>query len=103
MTITAVALIGALGGGMAASPADARPMPLNAGEHARVQPVGYYDRDDGARFYGHREGRYDWGDRRREYERARIAEAARREAMRIERERAARHAWLHAQRPYRGW
>jgi hypothetical protein len=50
-------------------------------------------------------GRRDWDERnhhrrqlRRAYEEERIAEAARREAWRIERERAERRAWRHAQR-----
>ncbi len=41
-----------------------------------------------------------WQEQRRARDRARIAEAARREARRIEREREERRAWHHAHRRY---
>ena len=56
-------------------------------------------------YYPDWHARRDWDERRwhrreqrRAYDEERIAEAARREAWRIERERAERRAWRHAQR-----
>jgi hypothetical protein len=66
-----------------------------------------------AQYYGERPYRGDWGPRhrwrehRRAHDEARIAEAARREAYRIQQGRAYRHAARHARRdhygPYRGY
>jgi hypothetical protein len=47
------------------------------------------------------ERRQQWREWRRERDEARIAEAARREAWRIEQEREQRRAWRHAQREQR--
>ena len=61
-----------------------------------------------AQYYGERPYRGDWGPRhrwreqRRAHDEARIAEAARREAYRIEQERMQRRAWRHAQREPHG-
>jgi hypothetical protein len=61
-----------------------------------------------AQYYGERPYRGDWRPRhrwreqRRAHDEARIAEAARREAYRIEQERMQRRAWRHAQREPHG-
>ena len=67
---------------------------------ASAEPVQYYaDRYGyGGHFDGWRHDRHDRRHMRRAYEEERIAEAARREARRIEIERAERRAWRHAQR-----
>lgn len=70
-----------------------------------IQPVQYYG---GGHYYGDDwERRRYWRERRRAHDEARIAEAARQEAYRIEQERAERRAWRRAQRQhydyYRGY
>ena len=70
-----------------------------------AEPVQYYQDWHGPRHFDER--RYHRRQLRRAHEEERIAEAARREAWRIERERAERRAWRHAQRErfgyYRGF
>jgi hypothetical protein len=70
-----------------------------------MQPIQYYS---GRPYHDERwERRRYWREHRRMRDEARIAEAARREAWRIEQEQAARRAWRHAQRErygyYRGY
>ncbi len=96
------AVLTAAGGALAAPPDTA---PLGASRHAAEQ-VQYYHPDwQGPRDFEER--RWLRQQRRRAYEDERIAEAARREARRIEIERAERRAWRHAQRErfgyYRGF
>ena len=70
--------------------------PLVASSGHAAEQVQYYPD-----WHGHRdwdERRWHRREQRRAYEEERIAEAARREAWRIERERAERRAWRHAQR-----
>jgi uncharacterized membrane protein YhiD involved in acid resistance len=68
---------------------------------AVVHTVQYY----GPRHHydGHRARHRHWREHRRAREEARIADAARREAHRIEQERAARRAWRHAGRDHYGY
>jgi hypothetical protein len=68
---------------------------FGASGHA-VEQVQYYPDWHARRNWDGRHGH--WREQRRAYEDERIAEAARREAWRIERERAERRAWRHAQR-----
>lgn len=51
----------------------------------------------------HWERRRAWREMRRQQDEARIQEAARREAMRIEAERESRRAWWRAQREQQGY
>ena len=110
ITTAAVALIASLGGAVMSNPA------LASGDSNRVVQdtpssavllVQYYG--DYREPYGRGDwsGRHHWREHRRARDEARIAEAARREAYQIERERAERRAWRHAQRHhhtyYRGW
>ena len=98
----------ALGGmaGLAPSPASAtQATALDGASRGAAQPIQYYGErrgDDGGW-----DQRRDWREHRRAREEARIAEAARREAYRIEQERAERRAWRHTQRErdgyYRGY
>ena len=88
--MTAVALAASFG----TAPASAAP-PHSVPQ--AIQPVQYYGaapqyRDDGW------DQRRAWQERREARDEARINEAARREALAIEREREERHAWRHAQR-----
>ncbi len=90
------AVFAATGGALAAQPI----APLGASWQAAEQVQYYYpDWRDPRGFPGDFEDRR-WHRRqqRRAYEEERIAEAARREARRIEIERAERRAWRHAQR-----
>ena len=106
--MVAMALAAALGGAAAvSSPAEAagaqRPHQM---QHAAVQPV-HYDGRHGPQYARHRDSQRHWQAAQRARDQARIAEAARREALRIERERAARQAWHDTRRQqysqYRGW
>jgi hypothetical protein len=80
--------------------ASAAPAPASAAQATPVgmaQSVQYwgsgpYQSDDGW------ERRRQWREWRAQRDEARIAEAAQREAWRIEQEREARRAWRHAQR-----
>lgn len=107
--MVAMALAAALGGAAAvSSPAEAagaqRPHQM---QHAAVQPVHYDGRHGGPQYARHRDSQRHWQAAQRARDQARIAEAARREALRIERERAARQAWHDTRRQqysqYRGW
>ena len=96
MTLIAAAALGlsalAPASGSAA-PAAVAPVAPDAAIHA-VQYWGagpHYAQDGWER-------RHQWREWRRERDEARIAEAARREAWRIEQEREQRRAWRHAQR-----
>ena len=95
---TVAAVFAAAGGGALA----AQPIaPLGASPHAAAEQVQYYYPDwQGPRGFpgDFEERRWHRRQQRRAYEEERIAEAARREAWRIERERAERRAWRHAQR-----
>ncbi len=104
ITVAAAAFLAALAG-VPSSPAEAsQSRQMSAAPNALVQPVNhYYAPYGGGRYYGGGERRGDWHAYRRAEDRARIAEAARREAMRIERERAARRAWHQAHRQQYGW
>ena len=94
----AVAAVLTATGGAVAAPAVA---PLGVARHA-AEPVQYYPAP-----YGYRgefeEHRYHRRQMRRAHEEERIAEAARREAWRIERERAEHRAFRHAQRERYGY
>ncbi|CAA9283931.1 MAG: hypothetical protein AVDCRST_MAG08-4035 [uncultured Acetobacteraceae bacterium] len=95
--MAAVAAVLTAMGGAAAAPAVA---PLDVGRHA-AEPAQYYPAPYG---YGDFEERRHYRRQlRRAHEEERIAEAARREAWRIERERAERRAWRHAQRERHGY
>jgi hypothetical protein len=90
-----MALVAALGGVAVSSPTGAaQPKVVAVAPDFAVQPVHY-------------DGRAYWWDRRRAHDEARIAAAARREALRIQRERAARRSAYRAHRhqysQYRGW
>ena len=107
-TVKAALVAAALGGmgsltAAPASAAQATTAPDSA--PALVRTVQYYGE---RRYYDNRrERRLHWREHRRTRDEARIAEAARREAWRIEQERAQRRAWRHAQRErygyYRGY
>lgn len=91
----AAVLVGA--GGAVAAPATA-PFPVS--RHS-AEPVQYYpDWRGRPDFEEHRHHRRQL---RHAYEQERIAEAARREARRLEIERAERRAWRHAQRERHGY
>jgi hypothetical protein len=93
LVAAAAAMFTAAGGALAA-PATALP---EAPRHAAAERVQYYQPDwRGPRDFD--EHRWHRRQQRRAFEEERIAEAARREAWRIERERAERRAWRHAQR-----
>lgn len=97
MAALAAAAVLATTGGVLAAPRIASP---ETPRYATAERVQYYQHPDwrGPRdFEGER-----WSRRqqRRAYEDERIAEAARREAWRIEPERAERRAWRHAQREW---
>lgn len=101
ITMAALTLAAVLGGAVAASPAEAAgAKPYSRTRDAGVQPV-HYDSPY------HAPHRQHWHEQRRAHDQRRMAEAARREALRIERERAERRAWRHAQRhqysQHRGW
>jgi hypothetical protein len=107
-TMAVMALAAALGGG-AVMPTGAEAAQLVARRemvHSAAQPVQYYG-DHRPNDRGGWGGRHHWREHRRARDEARIAEAARREAYQIERERAERRAWRQAQRQhysyYRGW
>jgi hypothetical protein len=77
----------------AASPASVAPVASDAGVHTvQYWGVGPESWDDG---WERRRQRREWGEQRDE---ARIAEAAQREAWRIEQEREQRRAWWRARR-----
>ena len=106
--MVAMALAAALGGAAAvSSPAEAagarRPHQM---QHAAVQSV-HHDGRHGPQYARHRDSQRHWQAAQRARDQARIAEAARREALRIERERAARQVWHDTRRQqysqYRGW
>lgn len=90
---------------LAAHNASAAPAATSvAAPPAVAQTVQYWNQRP---YDGNWERRQQWQELRRERDEARIAEAARREAWRIEQEREQRRAWLH-QRGYgpryeRGW
>ena len=98
---TMAALVAAALGGAAAPPsaaavAAAPGVPRDA---ALTHSVQYY----GERHYGGDWGpRHRWREHRRARDEARIAEAARREAYRIQQERAYRRAARHARRDHYG-
>ena len=103
--VAAAAAVFAAKGDALAAPPIALP---EASRHAaeQVQYYQYYQPDwRGPRDFD--EHRWQRRQQRRAWEEERIAEAARREAWRIERERAERRAWRHAQRErfgyYRGF
>ncbi len=98
-SLMAVAAAGALvGAAMAPAPAPASPAAAAPVAGSRLfHPVQFYGAgphwgDDGW------ERRRQWREWRRERDEARIAEAARREAWRIEQEREQRRAWRRAMR-----
>lgn len=98
MALAAAAMLTAAGGAFAAPPVAPLEAPPHAAERVQFYQPDYYQP-------GWRGGPRDFDDhrwqrrqQRRAYEDERIAEAARREAWRIERERAERRAWRHAQR-----
>ncbi len=90
---------------MALSGASAAPVAtISAGEAGGVHQVQYWDQRPYDGEWERREQSREW---RRERDEARIAEAARREAWRIEQEREQRRAWRHQSgygpRYGRGW
>jgi hypothetical protein len=96
-TMAALA-VAALGGTAAQVPSTAAAAQVSP-DAALLHTAQYY----GERFY--RDGwepRQHWREHRRAHDEARIAEAARREAYRIEQERMQRRAWRHAQREPHG-
>jgi hypothetical protein len=107
ITMTAMALAVALGWAAMSSTADAaQTKPIEVAPYSAVQPVRYGGHHRGPHYRHGRDDHAHWRDHRRARDEARIAEAARREAQRIERERAARRAWHAQQRQYshyRGW
>ena len=96
MAAAVAGVLTAAGGALAAplaAPSDAvRPA---------VEPVQYYQEWRGPQDFD--EHRHYRRQMRRAYEEERINEAARREAWRIERERAERRAWRHEQRERHGY
>lgn len=96
--LAAVAAVLTAAGGAVAAPAVA---PLGVARHA-AEPAQYHPAP-----YGYREGfeehRHHRRQMRRAHEDQRIAEAARREARRIDIERAERRAFRHAQRERYGY
>jgi hypothetical protein len=94
MATTMAAALMAAGGTALAAPRAA--LPLGAASRHVGEPVQYYPDWHARRDW--EEQRWHRRQQRRAYEEERIAEAARREAWRIERERAERRAWRHAQR-----
>jgi len=105
MTMVAMALAVAFGGAAVSTAAEAaQRKPIQAAPHSTVQPVHYDGRLRGPHYHSRRDDRAHWRDHRRAQEQVRVAEAARREALRIERERAAARAWHQQQfSQYRGW
>ncbi len=106
MALAAVAVLAATGGALAAPPIASPEQP----RHAAAEQVQYYQYQPYPDWQAPRdfeERRWLRRQERRAYEEERIAEAARREARRIEIERAERRAWRHAQRErfgyYRGF
>ena len=113
LTMIAAAALGlsalAPASGSAASAAAAAAAPVASAEMIHTVQywgAGPYQSDDGW------ERRLQWREWRRERDEARVAEAARREAWRIEQEREQRRAWRRAQREqhygydpgyHRGW
>ena len=95
MAVVAAVFTAAGGGAPAAPPAAA---PLGATRHAAQQVQYYQPYPDWQGPRDFEERRWLRRQERRAYEEERIAEAARREARRIEIERAERRAWRHAQR-----
>lgn len=94
VALAATAFLAATGGALAA-PAIAPP---GTPRHAAVERVQYHRHPDWRGPRGFEGERWHRRQQRRAYEEDRIAEAARREAWRIERERAERRAWRHARR-----
>ncbi|HYI84303.1 MAG TPA: hypothetical protein VEX11_13960 [Acetobacteraceae bacterium] len=92
MAATVAAALAVTAGSALAAP---RMAPFSASGHAAEQ-VQYYPDWHARRDWDER--RWHLREQRRAYDEERIAEAARREAWRIERERAERRAWRHAQR-----
>jgi hypothetical protein len=100
--MTAIAL-----GAVALAPSGALAAPVGsilAGEAGTIHRVQYWDQRP---YDGRWERRQQWREWRRERDEARIAEAARREAWRIEQEREQRRAWRYQNgygpRYERGW
>jgi hypothetical protein len=108
MTMAVMALVAALGGAAVLPTGAEAAQPVTRAEMGQppVQPVQYYG-DHRPYDGGGWASRHHWREHRRARDEARIAEAARREAYQIERERAERRAWRQAQRQhysyYRGW
>jgi hypothetical protein len=103
----AMAMALAFGGAMAPSPSEAgQAKAAQVASYSAGLPVHYDSHHRRSHYRDDRGGRPHWGDHRRAHDQARIAEADRRAARRIERERAERRAW-HVQRHqyshYRGW
>ena len=94
----AAAVFAAAGGALAAPPAASAGAPRLPAEPVQFYQPDYYRPDwrGGPRDFD--EYRWQRRQQRRAFEEERIAEAARREAWRIEQERAERRAWRHAQR-----
>ncbi|GAA0574893.1 hypothetical protein GCM10009416_11950 [Craurococcus roseus] len=96
MALAAAAFLAAAGGALAA-PAIASP---GTPWHAAAERVQYHQHPDWRGPSDFEGERWHRRQQRRAYEEERVAEAARREAWRIERERAERRAWRHAQREW---
>ena len=94
MALAAAAVLAATGGALAAPPIASPEQP----RHAAAEQVQYYQHPDWRGPRDFEAERWHRRQQRRAYEEERIAEAARREAWRIERERSERRAWRHAQR-----
>ena len=108
ITMATMALVAGLSGTAGSTPAAAGEGSMVHGmPHSAALLVQYYGDYREPYGRGNWSGRHQWQERRRARDEARIAEAARREAYEIERERADRRAWRHAQRHlhsyYRGW
>jgi hypothetical protein len=103
--MVAMALALSLGGAMVSSPSEAGQKAAQVAPHSTGLPVHYDGHRGRPHYQTYRGGRHHVGVRRRAHDQARIAEAARREARRIEQERAARRAWHHRQPygRYLGW
>ncbi len=102
---TMAALVVAALGGAAATPSAAAvaAAPGVSRDAALMHTVQYYGEYYSERHYGGDWGpRHRWREHRRARDEARIAEAARREAYRIEQERAYRRAARHARRDHYG-
>jgi hypothetical protein len=103
--MVAMALALSLGGAMVSSPSEAGQKAAQVAPHSTGLPVHYDGHRGRPHYQGYRGGQHHAGVHRRAHDQARIAEAARRVARRIEQERAARRAWHHRQQysHYLGW